>query len=95
MATCRAAEAKQKINCSGFWECSWFTFMEKRATEATQKSPTTEVNDPIIKEQNVAVMYEGEPMMEDVVSPVFVPTGEVTLAPFGSTSKCSTRVDLG
>lgn len=32
--------------------------------------------------------------MEDVVNPVFVPTSEVTLSPFGSTSKCITRVEL-
>lgn len=60
-----------------------------------KKSSTMEVNDLIVKDRNVAAMHEGEPMMEDVFSPVFIPTGEVTLSPFGPTSRCSTGVELG
>lgn len=60
-----------------------------------KQSSTMKVNDLIIIDRNVAVMDEGKPMMEDAVNPVFVPTSEVTLSPFGSTSKCSTRVKLG
>nr|POF20577.1 hypothetical protein CFP56_72320 [Quercus suber] len=67
---------------------------KKGPLKTHKKSSTTKVNDPIIKDRNVAVMDEGKPIMEDVVNPVFVPTSEVTLSPFGSTFKCITRVEL-